>query len=258
MVGIRLILGAATLAVIVIAGRLSIAGWQRTLPVLVLIGATGSAIPFLLITFGELHISSSLAAILNASTPFFAAPLSHVVLGRQDRLTLGKLLGIGVGFVGVAVLLGIGTSSLAGASVLGGAAVLLASLSYAVNLVIVRSRLHGVPPMLPPVGQTVSASLMLAPFALTALPRHPVHLLPVLSLLGLGVLGTGIAYLLFFRLIRHVGPTRTSMVTYLLPCTALIYGVVLLHELATANIVAGLALVLVGIGLTLGMIRLPG
>jgi drug/metabolite transporter (DMT)-like permease len=76
-------------------------------------------------------------------------------------------------------------------------------------------------------------------------------------LVGLGVLGTGIAYLFYFRLIRNIGPTRTSMVTYLLPCTALIYGVVLLREPATANIVAGLALVLVGIGLTLGMLRPP-
>ncbi len=257
VVGIRLLLGAVTLVLIVVVGRYSLAGWRRALPVLVIIGATGSAIPFLLITDGEVHISSSLAAILNATTPFFAAPISHLWLGSQDRLTPSKLLGIVIGFLGVAVLLGIGTSSLAGASLLGGGAVLLASLSYALNLVIVRARLQGVPPLLPPLGQSVFAGLMVAPFALTSLPQHGVHLLPVLSLVGLGVLGTGIAYLFYFRLIRNVGPTRTSMVTYLLPCTALIYGVVLLNEPATANIVAGLALVLVGIGLTLGMIRLP-
>src|SRR5207245_9400764 len=122
---------------------------------------------------------------------------------------------------------------------------------------IVRAWLQGVPPLLPPLGQSVSAGLMVAPFALTSLPEHAIPLFPVLSLVGLGVLGTGIAYLFYFRLIRNVGPTRTSMVTYLLPCTALIYGIVLLREPATANIVAGLALVLVGIGLTLGMIPLP-
>ena len=139
VVGIRLLLGAVTLAVIVALGRYSLTGWRQTLPVLVVIGATGSAIPFLLITYGELHISSSLAAILNATTPFFAAPISHLWLGSHDRLTPSKLLGIVIGFLGVAVLLGIGTSSLAGASLLGGGAVLLASLSYALNLVIVRA-----------------------------------------------------------------------------------------------------------------------
>ena len=257
VVAIRLLLGAATLVLIVALGRYATAGWRQTIPILVLIGATGSAIPFLLITYGELHISSSLAAILNATTPFFAALISHSWLGSQDRLTLSKGLGIVIGFLGVAVLLGIGTSSLAGASLLGGGAVLLASLSYAVNLVIVRARLQGVPPMLPPLGQSVFATLLVAPFALATLPGHAVHLLPVLAVVGLGVLGTGIAYLFYFRLIRNVGPTRTSMVTYLLPCTALIYGVVLLHEAATANIVAGLALVLLGIGLTLGMVRVP-
>lgn len=257
VVWIRLLLGTATLGLIVAVGRFSVAGWSRHLPVLVLIGATGSAVPFLLISYGEVHITSSLAAILNASTPFFAAPLAHATLGRQDRLTVAKLLGIVIGFVGVALLLGIGTSSLAGASLVGGAAVLMASLSYAVNLVIVRARLHGLAPMLAPLGQTVTATAMLTPLALVALPQHGIHVFPVLSLLGLGVLGTGVAYVLYFRLLRNVGPTRTSMVTYLLPCTALIYGVVLLHEPVTANILAGLLLVLLGIGLTLGMIRLP-
>jgi len=257
VVFIRLLLGTATLALIVVLGQFSLAGWRQALPVLLVIGATGSALPFILITYGEVHISSSLAAILNASTPFFAAPLAHAFLGSQDRLSASKLLGMGVGFVGVAVLLGVGTASLAGASALGSAAVLLASLSYAGNLVIVRARLHGAPPMLAPLGQTVSASIMLAPFGLTTLPRHGLHLSPLLSVLGLGVLGTGIAYLLYFRLLRQVGPTRTSMVTYLLPCTALIYGVVLLGEPATANILAGLILVLLGIGLTLEMIRMP-
>lgn len=258
VVGIRLLLGAVTMMLIVAIGHFSITGWQRGLPALFAIGVTGTAIPFTLISWGELHISSGLAAILNSTTPFFAAPIAHIWLGTEDRLTVAKATGILVGFIGVVILLGVGTTSLTTASLLGGIAVLGASLSYGVNIVFVRRHLHDAPALLPPLGQTVMGTLVMAPLAIAAFPHQRPQLLPVLSLCGLGVLGTGIAYLFYFRLIRHVGPTRTSMVTYLVPFTAVLYGIILLHEPIAANIVAGLALILAGIGLTLGMIRLPG
>jgi drug/metabolite transporter (DMT)-like permease len=257
VVGIRLFLGAVTMALIVAIGHFSIAGWQRRLPALLMVGVTGTAIPFALISWGELHVSSGLAAILNSTTPFFAAPIAHLWLGTQDRLTAAKVTGILVGFVGVVVLLGNGTAGATGASLLGGIAVLGASLSYGVNIVFVRRHLHDAPALLPPLGQTVMGTLVTAPFAIAALPHHQPQWLPVLSLVGLGVLGTGVAYLFYFRLIRHVGPTRTSMVTYLVPFTAVIYGIVLLHEPMAASVFAGLALILLGIGFTLGMVRIP-
>lgn len=258
VVGVRLLLGALTMLLIVVVGRFSVAGWWRRLPELLLLGVTGTAVPFTLISWGELHISSGLAAILNSTTPFFAAPIAHLWLGRQDRLNMAKVIGILVGFVGVVILLGIGRANLTGASFLGGIAVLVASLSYAVNIVFIRRNLHDAPGLLPPLGQSIMGTVVVAPLALASLPHHQPHLLPVLSLVALGVLGTGVAYLFWFRLIRHVGPTRTSMVTYLVPFTAVVYGIVLLHESIAANIVAGLALILIGVGLTLGMIPLPG
>ncbi len=259
LVALRLFLGAATLAAIVALGRLSLAGWRAKWPALAVLALINAVVPFLLISFGEVYIDSGLAGVLNATTPLFAAPVARVWLGRREGLTPVKVVGILIGFIGVAVLLGVGVSSLTPSALLGGGAVLAASMSYAVSSVFAHQHLEGTPPLLGPLGQSGFGVLFLAPPAIWLWPDHWPGVLPLGSLLALGIVGTGVAYLLYFRLIRNVGPTRAVLVTYLLPCTAVLWGVLLLHERVGWNTVAGLALVLVGITLTLGVARrLPG
>lgn len=120
-----------------------------------------------------------------------------------------------------------------------------------------RRQLLGRPPLLGPVGQSGFGALFLLPLTLTGLPHHPPGLKAVASLLALGILGTGFAYLLYFHLIRTTGATRAVLVTYLLPCTALLWGVLLLHERPGVNAFAGLGLILLGATLTLGIAAWP-
>jgi len=259
LVAIRLFLGAATLAAIVTLGRLSLAGWGTKWPALAALALSNAVVPFLLISFGEVYIDSGLAGVLNATTPLFAAPIARVWVGRREGLTPVKVLGIVIGFIGVAVLLRVGVSGLTHPVLLGGGAVLAASASYAFSSVFAHQHLQGTPALLGPVGQSGFGFLFLAPLAIWLRPDHWPGVLPLGSLLALGIVGTGVAYLLYFRLIRNVGPTRAVLVTYLLPCTAVLWGVFLLHERVGWNTVAGLALVLAGITLTLGVARrLPG
>ncbi len=254
LVTVRLLLGVLTIAVIVAIGRHSLAGFQAKWPALALLGVSNAILPFVLISWGELYIPTGLAAILNATTPLFAAPIAHGWVGSQDRLTVPKGVGIVVGFVGVVVLLGVGRSSVTSEALLGGGAVLLASLAYAFSSVFARARLQAAPPLLAPIGQSGFGFLLLAPLALPVLPSHLPGLRAVASLLALGVLGTGVAYLLYFRLIRNVGPTRAVLVTYLLPCTAVFWGILLLHERPGPNVFVGLVLILTGISFTLGLV----
>lgn len=254
LVAIRLGLGTLTLALVIAITRQSLDGWRSKWPALAVLGVSGAVLPFLLISYGELLIPTGLTAILNATTPLFTAPIAHLWVGGLDRLTPLKVFGIVLGFVGVAVLLGVGTAGVTGDTLLGGGAVLLASLSYAFASVWTRDRLQNSPRLLAPLGQTTFGFLYVAPLTLWALPDHLPRLTAAGSLVALGVLGTGLAYLLYFRLIRNVGATRATLVTYLLPCTAVIYGIVLLHERPEANTFVGLALVLTGISCTLGLL----
>lgn len=255
LVATRLLLGAGTLVLIATIRRQSLAGWRRCWLALAVLGISNAILPFVLISYGELHISTGLAAILNATTPLFAAPIAHVWVASQDRMTVSKVVGILVGFVGVAVLMGVGIERVTTDVVLGGGAVLLSSVAYAFSSVFARDRLRGTPPLLGPLGQSGFGFLLLAPFALPVLPDHVPGRSAVASLLALGILGTGLAYLLYFRLIQNVGPTRAVLVTYLLPCTAVLWGIVLLHERPGPNVFLGLALVLTGISFTLGVVH---
>ncbi len=257
LVAVRLLLGMGALVVVVLLGRHRITGWRQKWPALAVLGLTAAALPFLLISYGELHISSGLAAILNATTPLFTAPIAHGWVGGADRLTPAKVIGIVIGFIGVAVLLGVGISNVTADTLWGGGAVLLASLAYAFSSVFNRDQLQGAPALLGPLGQSGFGFVILAPFAFRSLPNHLPSLHALVSLLALGVLGTGLAYLLYFRLIRNVGATRATLVTYLLPCTAVLWGALLLHEHPGPNTFLGLVLVLTGISFTLGFVRRP-
>ncbi len=212
-------------------------------PLLVL-GLTNIAIPFFLISWGEQSIDSAVASILDATVPLFTILLAHFLL-HDDKITLAKVLGLVVGFAGVVVLMSkdIGASS---SSLLGQGAVILASVFYAGSSVYVRKTTEDVPGILRSAGPLVSATATM--WLATFLFERPVHVpqLPLtwVALLWLGILGSGLAFVMVFYLIHEIGPTRSTMVTYLFPLGGVVLGAVFLHEQITWEVIVGAALIL--------------
>ena len=207
-----------------------------------LVAAVQVAAPFLLIALGERSISSSLAGILVSTAPIFTA-LIALRADEEERLGGWGFAGVIVGIVGVALVVGVDVGK---SGLLGALAVVLASLGYAVGGLLTKRRLRGVPSLALTTGTTSTSALMVAPVALATLPGHAPGAGPVLALVALGCAGTGLAFVIFYRLISDVGPTKALLVTYLVPGFALAYGVLLLGERITSATVAGLALIVGG------------
>ena len=201
--------------------------------------------PFVLLAAGEQEISSSLAGILVASAPLFTALLA-IWFDADERAEGLRLVGVLLGVVGVALLLGV---DLVGSAdqLLGGLAVLLAGLGYAVGALLAKHRLADRPPIGVAAWVLVAGAGLLVPAAVIGFPDSAPALGPVAAVAVLGVLGTGIAFAIFYWLIAAVGPARTYIVTYLAPAFAVVYGVTLLDERITPAMIGGLVLILVGL-----------
>jgi drug/metabolite transporter (DMT)-like permease len=206
--------------------------------------------PFMLISVGEQTISSSLTGILVASAPIFTALLALWV-DHEERSGGWRLLGVLVGITGVAVLLGVDVGDRPDA-LAGAAMVLLAGAGYAIGGFIVKRRFAAVQPVgLVAATMAVSALALLLPALLTQ-PAEIPSPVGTASLVALGALGTGLAFLIFYTLIAEAGPARASLVAYIAPGFAVLWGVVLLGERVTVSTVAGLALILGGSWLAAG------
>jgi drug/metabolite transporter (DMT)-like permease len=208
------------------------------------LGAVQMAGPFLLITVGERWISSSLAGILVASAPIFIALLALWV-DSDERSAGVQLLGIGAGIAGVTLLLGVDVGT-GGLELLGGLLVLVASLGYAVGALALKRRLGNVQPVAMAAGAASAGAAYLLLPAIATFPAAAPSLGAAVALVALGVGGTGLAFLVYFTLIAHVGAARASVVAYLAPGFAVLYGVTLRDEIVTAWTLLGLALVLGG------------
>ena len=211
------------------------------------VGATNSAIPFALIAAAELELTASLAAILNSTTALFVAVVAAAWIG--EKLTAKKVFGLLLGFVGVVVLVGWDPVPLTGAVFLAVAAMLCASLSYAVGGVYVKRTFAGVSPLAMTIGQQAGAALFLLPLAAVSLPGEAPPLPAALCALALALLCTAVAYLLYFRLIENVGPTKTLAVTFLIPVFGLLFGVLLLGEPVGIGTLVGFAIISYGVAL---------
>lgn len=236
--------------------------WKRVL----LIGMVNSGLPFACFAFALLYLSTGLSAILNATVPLFGALVAWAWL--RDRPDTGRMLGLVVGFVGVALLasdrIGFrGASTGTGSGWLGTwgpalavGACLLATLCYGIAASYTRLYLQGVPPLVTATGSQLGATLGLALPALAFLPPQMPSLNAWLSLLVAGVVCTGVAYVLHFRLIERAGPARTLTVTFVIPVFAVLYGTLLLDEVITPWMLGCGAVVLLGTALSSGMLRL--
>ena len=226
------------------AARGVLGGLSARWKVLALVGAVQVAGPFLLIGAGEEEISSSLAGILVTSAPLFTALLA-IRVDHEERSQGLRLVGVLLGFVGVVVLLGVDLGG-SGDELLGGLAVVLAGFGYAVGGFLVKHKLGDVPAVGVATWVMVSSAAWLAPVALLSFPESAPGAGPVAAVVVLGILGTGIAFAIFYELIATVGPARSFIVTYLAPGFAVVYGATLLDETITVSTIVGLTLILAG------------
>ena len=241
----------ALLAYAAIIGRLPKlrAHWRRFL----VLGLVNSAIPFSLIAFAEIELTASLAAILNSTTVLFTVLVDVVWTG--EALTAGKAVGVVLGVAGVAALVGWDPVVLTGTVLLSIAAMLLASLSYALGATYAKRAFADLPPLTMAVGQQAGAAMLLLVPAAASLPEQDLSVVAGLAVLGLALLSTAAAYLLYFRLIENVGPTSTVTVTFLVPVFGLIFGVLVLDEPFGAGTLSGLAIILLSVALVTGILK---
>jgi len=247
LVAFRVLFGLLFGIAVILIQRVRLRGSFREWSPLLLLGITNVAIPFFLISWGEQSIDSAVAAILDATVPLFTILIAHYLL-HDDKMTWPKVLGLLVGFAGVIVLMSkdIGASF---GSLLGQLAVVLASAFYAGSAVFARKTTEDTPGILRSAGPLVSATVVmwLATFFVESPVRIPQLGITWIALLFLGVLGSGLAFVLAYYLIHEIGPTRTSMVTYLFPLGGVILGVAFLNESLSWQLLAGAVLIILSL-----------
>lgn len=223
-------------------------------------GLFGNAMPFVLFNWGELYIDSALAAILNGTTPLFTLVIAHFFTD-DDRLSTRKIIGAIIGFGGLLVLVAPSLFGGVEATTLGLLAVLLAAFCYGVNIVFTRTYLRGLPGLVAPAAQLSMASVLLIPVALLvdqpyqlAFPSLPA----VSSLFALAIIGTGLAFIVYYRLLETTPASSMAMVTYLIPVFGIFLGVVVLNETLSWNAYVGCSLILIGVMVVNNIIRFPG
>jgi drug/metabolite transporter (DMT)-like permease len=216
----------------------------------IVLGITNAAIPFWLVAWGEKHIDSSVAGIAQATVPIFTFLIATRVL-PDEPVGATRVVGVALGFAGVIVLAGFDASG-GSLAFVGTMAVVLSSLSYAGSGIYGQLRVRTIPGPVLATGSMLVCGLVLTPFALFQLPASGPDAAAVASLLALTLLGTAFAQLVLFRMLRLYGSRRLSLVTYLMPGLALLYGALLLDEAVTPGALIGLALILAGVALASG------
>ena len=219
------------------------------------LGVVNGAIPFTLIAWGEKHIDSGVAAIANATVPIFVVLLA-VRFQPSERVTGVRLGGFLLGLVGVGVLAGIHPrGGWWGAA--GTLAVVVASLAYAIGSLWAQRLVVRTSALPLATASMIGGAIVLLPFGLAQLPSQVPGWKETGSVLALAVLGTALAQIILYRVLRSDGAARVSLVTYLLPVTALFYGVTLLGEPLTVEELVGMALILGGVAFGSGAVRIP-
>ncbi len=245
----RLLFGLVGLLVVMRLQKQSLPRDFRVIATYLVLGVFQAALPFALISWGETSIESGLAAILNGTTPLFTIIIAHLWL-HDEKISLPRVVGLIVGFSGVVVL--VSRDLRPGAihsNVWGQIAVLVASVCYGIGATVARKFMRGQPPVVQATMVVLVADILLWLAVLVAerplqIPTRPITWS---ALVWLGLLGSCLAYLLYFYLINAWGPTRATLVTYMFPLVGLLLGVALLGELTDWHLIVGSLLVVAGI-----------
>jgi drug/metabolite transporter (DMT)-like permease len=250
----RIGIGALTLALIVsfmVGGRATLSAIRENLGWLVVVGLINIAMPFWLLSWGETRIDSGLASIIQGAVPIFNAVISFGFF-RDVRVTGLRLVGVAIGFVGVALLVGAQPHG----KVLGALAVVGMALCYATGQLFAGRYLSKVQPPVVAFATTSVAALAMLPLGIAQAPNHMPSWKTIGAVLALGIPLTALAFLLFYAIIAGAGAAYASLVTYLVPPIALFYGAVFLGERFGAAAIGGLALILGGVALGTGRLRI--
>lgn len=248
LVSLRLLFGMALLGIVVRVAREPLPRTLRQYGHLMVLGAFSVAIPFVLITWAERSVDSTIAATITSAVPLFVIGIAAFAL-RDEPITTNRLVGVGVGLIGVALLVGFDPAALTAGSLVAELALVGATASYAIGGVYARRMVRGLRPMIPALFQVTFAfiAVTILAFIFERPFEAPITGETVFAVGWLGLLGSGAAYLIFFRLLGRWGATRTSMVAYLLPVFGLVLGAAVLQEAVDARLLLGTALVIGGI-----------
>lgn len=221
--------------------------WRRFWAQYLVIGAFNAALPFFLFAFAALYIPASYSAILNATSPFFGALFAGFWLG--EKITVLKGLGFMFGIAGVGLVTGVGSGAAGSSTTWAMAACLLASASYGFVSVYTKRCAAAANPRAIAGASQLMAGLLLLPFTPLTPPPGPVTLFVAVNMLFFALLSSGVAFLLYYRLIADVGPTKSLTVTFLMPAFTMIWAALFLGESITAVMIVGCALILAGTGM---------
>lgn len=241
----RMLFGVLTAIAISVHQRLSIPRDLKTWGIFTILGPASLAIPIFLISWGEQTIDSAVASILNATVPLFTLLMAHFWI-QDDKITFQKTLGLLIGFTGVMVLMSKDLLASEHVSVVGQSAVILASLFYAGSAVAIRKYTQNINNTMRGVGLLMTSTILMwvvgpiaeRPFEIPALP------ITWIAILWLGIFGSGLAMIMLYYLIHEIGPTRTTLVTYLFPVGGVILGVLFLKEQLSWQLIAGTVLII--------------
>ncbi len=233
------------IALVVAGGTAALRTFRGRIPAFLVLGLLNNVAPFCLIASAELVLPASIAAILNATTPLATAVAGAFLLAQP--LTFRRVAGLGVGLAGVVIL--VGWSPLPGGvpTILAVGASLGGATAYALAALYAARAMKGLPPMHVATGQLLASSALALPAALVTLPRGPVSIEALAAVVALGLLCTAAAYPIYFRLIAEAGALAASSVTFLVPVTGVLWGVLLLSEQFTLATAVGMATVLGGL-----------
>jgi drug/metabolite transporter (DMT)-like permease len=248
--------GAALLLVPLVALRGHVRAMLKHAGPIFVVGVTNTALPFLGFSYAALSITGGLSSIFNASSPLFAALIGRLLFA--ERLDRSRIAGIAIGFGGVLFTAWNGADVKTGGSPgLAVAACLAAACGYGWSPHYMRRRLEGVPPLAVAGGSQLAAAIVAIPPALLVWPSTPLPAPSWATAAALAILCTGVAYILYFRLIAHVGGANAIAVTFLIPAFAIAWGWLFLDERVTLPLVGGCAVILAGTALATGLVRLP-
>ena len=226
--------------------------WKPTF----VVGVLNSALPFICFSYALLHISTGLTSIMNATVPLFGAAIAWIWL--HEKLSFSRTLGLLIGFLGVALLAWNKSSVSADGSQMATLWALLASLGaclcYGIAASFTRKYMAGISSLVSATGSQTGAALAMLPFVIVFWPDHPVSYQAWMALIALGVFCSGVAYILFFRLIERAGPTKTLSVTFAIPVFAVFYGVLFLDEEVTSWMLGCGLIIAAGTSLSTGLI----
>lgn len=217
------------------------------------VGLLNTAIPFVLFGWATLTLTAGSTSFLNATVPMFGAIVAFLWL--KEKLSSSAIIGLVIGFIGVYLLMSEKLHLPQTNVILPTIAVMFAALCYGISANYTKKYLSHVKPIALAAGSQVSASLVLIPISLAFIPSQMPSMSAIGSVLFIGVVCTGLAYIIFFRLIAALGPTKAISVTYLIPVFGLVWGILFLYETVTSTMLFGCTLIMLGVALTTGVVK---